>query len=340
MPQGKKGKQATMKKIISLFKRDYEGTRLIYDEVVEGAEWVVNGEGVAAIKYDGTSCLVKDGRLYKRYDAKDGKQPPADFTPAQPAPDHVTRHWPGWVPVGDGPDDKWHRQAWGREQWNHLNLEIEERLPRTLPDGTYELVGPKSQGNPYKLAEHHLWPHGVPFARISAPEPPRDFNTQSRVSCGTTPTDAPRRSRRKTLAFPGLARRTTMLNATLDNPLALTLQTIEATIAAHNATINEQRQRIQANERAMGALEARADALLPHLEALDRERLGIIVRAVWVEWAHEQPNPKPSWLQPWEALDEPDKEVDRRIGEALYLQGYLAGARATARTLKEQGDGQ
>lgn len=34
-----------MNKIISLFKRDYEYTRLIYDEVVEGAEWVIQGEG-------------------------------------------------------------------------------------------------------------------------------------------------------------------------------------------------------------------------------------------------------------------------------------------------------
>lgn len=30
-----------MKKVISLFKRDYEGTRQVYDEIVAGAEWVV-----------------------------------------------------------------------------------------------------------------------------------------------------------------------------------------------------------------------------------------------------------------------------------------------------------
>lgn len=49
----------------------------------------------------------------------------------------------------------------------------------------------------------------------------------------------------------------------------------------------------------------------------DRESLGRIVRTVWIEWAREQPNPKPTWLQPWEELTEPEREVDRRIGERI-----------------------
>lgn len=51
---------------------------------------------------------------------------------------------------------------------------------------------------------------------------------------------------------------------------------------------------------------------------MDRETLGREVRAVWVAWAEEQPDPKPSWLVPWEGLGEADREVDRRIGERLY----------------------
>jgi hypothetical protein len=51
--------------------------------------------------------------------------------------------------------------------------------------------------------------------------------------------------------------------------------------------------------------------------AVDREALGRKVREIWIDWASEQPNPKASWLVPWEGLSEPDKEVDRRIGEAL-----------------------
>jgi hypothetical protein len=139
-----------MQKIISLYKRDYEGNRQVYNEVVEGAEWVINGEGVATIKHDGTSCLIQYGALYKRYDAKNGKQPPQGFIPAQD-PDPKTGHWPGWVLVDATLENKWHMEG-----FNNL-------LDKT--DGTYELVGPKIQGNLYNLNE--LWKHGC--APITAP---------------------------------------------------------------------------------------------------------------------------------------------------------------------------
>lgn len=136
-----------MKKIPSLFKRDYEGDRLVYDEVVEGCEWV-GDEGVrATVKFDGTACAVIDGVLYRRYDRKRGrgklKPVPDGWIPCEDAPNEHTGHWPGWVPVGDGPEDKWHREAF---------------IPGT-PDGTYELVGPKVQGNPYMLPKHVLLRH-------------------------------------------------------------------------------------------------------------------------------------------------------------------------------------
>jgi hypothetical protein len=40
-----------MKKIISLFARNYETDHLVRDEIVAGAEWVVAGEGFATIIY-------------------------------------------------------------------------------------------------------------------------------------------------------------------------------------------------------------------------------------------------------------------------------------------------
>lgn len=58
--------------------------------------------------------------------------------------------------------------------------------------------------------------------------------------------------------------------------------------------------------------------------ALDRERLGQLVRQVWIEWAREQPNPKPHWLTPWEELDESSREVDRRIGERVASAALAA----------------
>ena len=135
-----------MKKTVSLFQRNYDGDRLVRDEIVPGADWVAAGEGVATRKFDGTCCMVRDGKLFKRFDAKAGKKPPENFEPAQDAPDENTGHWPGWVPVGDGPDDARHREAWER--------------PRSGNEGTYELCGPKVQGNPEGFEFHVLVKHG------------------------------------------------------------------------------------------------------------------------------------------------------------------------------------
>ena len=60
-----------------------------------------------------------------------------------------------------------------------------------------------------------------------------------------------------------------------------------------------------------------------------REFLGKLVRLEWTRWAAEQPNPKPSWLKPWTELDEPDKEVDRRIGEAIWRFSFARDAALT-----------
>lgn len=55
-----------------------------------------------------------------------------------------------------------------------------------------------------------------------------------------------------------------------------------------------------------------------------RELLGKRVRSIWIQWAQQQPNPKPSWLVRWSGLSEPDKEVDRLIGEELFVEGWNA----------------
>jgi hypothetical protein len=146
-----------MQKTPSLFKRDYEGTRQVYNEIVEGCEWVINGEGAATVKIDGTCCMVKDNVLYKRYDAKQGKTPPDGFIASQ-EPDEKTGHWPGWMQVTDNAADKWHVEAW-------------HNAHDSLPDGTYELIGPKVQGNPHGQSAHSLVRHGA--TQIEAP---RDFD--------------------------------------------------------------------------------------------------------------------------------------------------------------------
>ena len=54
------------------------------------------------------------------------------------------------------------------------------------------------------------------------------------------------------------------------------------------------------------------------MDADMRDRLGRRVREIWIVWAREQPNPKASWLVPYDDLTEPEKEVDRRIGAAIW----------------------
>lgn len=48
-----------------------------------------------------------------------------------------------------------------------------------------------------------------------------------------------------------------------------------------------------------------------------REHLGRVVRDTWVACASEQDDPKPSHLTGWDELDDWNKEVDRRIGDAI-----------------------
>lgn len=151
-----------MKKIPSLFKRDYEGTHLVYNEVVEGSEWVISGEGNPTVKWDGSSCLVRKGHLYRRYDRKvtkqarrrgspytlkDCKPAPPLWEPCEDSPNTNTGHWPGWVPVMVNPEATPYLEAW-------LHL-YDQRTT-----ATYELVGPKMQSNPYRMEVHRLIQHG------------------------------------------------------------------------------------------------------------------------------------------------------------------------------------
>lgn len=147
-----------MKKMKTVFVIDRENGNVAINEVMPGNEWVIAGEGVATRKVDGTSVLIRDGVMFKRFDAKHGKNPPVGFIPCEERPDEHTGHWPGWVPVGEGPEDKFHREAFAkRNDWE---------------DGTFELVGPKINGNREKIDSHELWRHGA----IVLADVPRTFD--------------------------------------------------------------------------------------------------------------------------------------------------------------------
>lgn len=144
-----------MNKIPTLFEREYENHRVVkvLDRVTPDLKWVLDGEGTATVKIDGSCCAVINGDFYKRYDCKSGRKPPEGFMPCC-EPDPVTGHWPGWVKCSRSSlEDKWFWAA------HDNSLKDLTDLP-DLPDGTYEAIGPHFQRNPYGLAEDILEPHG------------------------------------------------------------------------------------------------------------------------------------------------------------------------------------
>jgi len=168
-----------VRKIPTLFTFDPD-TGLIRDDVNPRAELVVAGVCRPTRKYDGLSCLYYGGTLWRRrmlnVEKPEGEgrivqilalptaegigtktesvrplsEIPHGFMAAQDVcwNEDGTGSVPGWVPVGKNPDDQYHIEALAAR-------------PITPGEGkTYELCGPKIQGNHEYLAEHQLIEHG------------------------------------------------------------------------------------------------------------------------------------------------------------------------------------
>ena len=133
-----------MQKLPTIFERNPDNRREILDNPHPDCEWVFAGEGVATRKYDGTCCLIKDGVLFKRREIKSGKPQSQDFVLADK--DEVTGKTVGWVSVTDSKENRWHMEAFASVK---------------REDGTYELLGPKIQGNPERVIEHILLRHSL-----------------------------------------------------------------------------------------------------------------------------------------------------------------------------------
>ena len=144
-----------MKKIPTLFVRVFENKHIktITREVTSEMEWVLDGEGIATIKKDGSCSAIIDGLFYKRYDAKRGKKPLIGAIPCSD-PDPVTGHWPHWRSVEESnPGDKWFLEAYKNSE--------------ELTDGTYEAIGPHFQTNPYDLDKDILYRHGSEIVTVN-----------------------------------------------------------------------------------------------------------------------------------------------------------------------------
>jgi hypothetical protein len=137
-----------MKKIPTLFLRDEQDRRYVTSEVNPECQWVLDGEGVATRKYDGTCVMLdEDGNWWARREVKPGKSAPPNFRPIET--DGVTMKTVGWEPIDQSPFAKFHAEA----------LAGEHAGGRWFKPGTYELIGPKINGNPEGWPKHALLSH-------------------------------------------------------------------------------------------------------------------------------------------------------------------------------------
>lgn len=151
-----------MKKIPSLFKRDFtKPDSPMTQEYTEGTEWVVDGEGVPTIKFDGACCMISPaGRFLKRREIKAKKPIPADFFLEEE--DETTGKLYGWMPVTEEPQDKYFREGLeNTKKYFKEGLRNTKGVSKEVPPGTYELVGPKVQGGVEGYTEHVLIKHGT-----------------------------------------------------------------------------------------------------------------------------------------------------------------------------------
>lgn len=134
-----------MKKISTLYKKDPNNLGRVMNEIDPDNAWVFK-YGIATQKYDGTSCAIIGGELYKRFDLKKGRTLPLNAIPCQ-KPDEITGHHPHWVKCDRNDNsNKYHFEAFD--------------LLDNKEEGTYELCGERIQGNPENIEGHKLIQHG------------------------------------------------------------------------------------------------------------------------------------------------------------------------------------
>lgn len=150
-----------VKKMPALFVID-RVKRLAIDEINPISAWVFSEPSVITAKKDGTGVTVtEDGEHFVRRSVKAGKKAPPGFRLAEHDP--FTGHSFGMEPVEQS----------GFAKMFHEALVCHDG---PLEPGTYELVGPKINGNPEKLERHTLLRHGdeeifeVPDLRTINPE--------------------------------------------------------------------------------------------------------------------------------------------------------------------------
>jgi hypothetical protein len=145
-----------VKKIPTVFLRDPDDRKRTLDSVHPDCAWVLAGEGTPTRKYDGTCVFLDEaGVWWARREVRPGRQRPPGYQAVMT--DDVTGKTVGWEPIGKSPYAAYFKEA------------VADGIARA--SGTYELIGPRINGNPEQVARHELVRH----ADAEVFDVPRDF---------------------------------------------------------------------------------------------------------------------------------------------------------------------
>jgi hypothetical protein len=151
-----------VRKIPTVFLRDPENQDRLLRAVHPACGWVLDGEGVALHKADGTCMLLGvDRRWWARRQVKPGKTAPPEYVEVDF--DETTGKRFGWEPV---------EQSGYVKMWSAA-LHASEVPPEHRMPGTYELVAPTIGQNPEGVEHPTLLFHETLPVR---PDAPRDYD--------------------------------------------------------------------------------------------------------------------------------------------------------------------
>jgi hypothetical protein len=137
-----------VEKIPTIFERDWNAPgHPVIDQINPACQWVFDGEGIPTRKFDGTCMLYVGPAWWFRREVKPGKTAPEGYR--EVARDEETGKSFGWEPATEN-----------HSYWKPFREALESRV-EWEPFKTYELVGPKVNGNPERLNCHYLVLHGA-----------------------------------------------------------------------------------------------------------------------------------------------------------------------------------
>lgn len=135
-------------KIPTALVRDPNNRAKVLPEITPGCEWVFAGEGVPTRKWDGTCVMLdENGKWWARREVKPGKTPPENYVVVNF--DEATGKTQGWEPIEQSSYFKFFEEALDHYTWSE----------EVFRGKTYELVGPKVNGDPDRFGIHTLRMH-------------------------------------------------------------------------------------------------------------------------------------------------------------------------------------